>query len=140
MNSEPNPSEDIASLRRDVEAWGRSIRGFLLVMIAVLLFYVSRLLLLAPKFESIFTDMLGSFDKMPVASRFVIESPLVILGVLWLVAAVATLFILRTRRPHLVGVTAISTMLFLIASTHLITTSLLAPMVEILKALSGGVP
>ncbi len=137
MNSDPDLTEQLADLRRDVKALDQTVRGFLVVLVVVSLFYVSRILLLAANFESIYADMLGDLSKVPAFTRFLFESPMQIMGGLWALTGIALLGILKSRSSLQAGTAGLFTLLCLIACTHLITTSLLEPLLSVVKALSG---
>lgn len=138
MNSDPDLNEQLADLRRDVKALDQTVRGFLVVLVVVSLFYISRILLLSANFESIYADMLGDLNKVPAFTKFVFENPMQITGGLWALTGIAVVGILKSRSSLQAGTTGIFTLLCLIACTHLITTSLLEPLLSLVKALSGA--
>lgn len=137
MNNNTDLSEQLSTLRQDIKALDQTVRGFLIVLIAVSLFYVSRILLLSANFESIYADMLGDLTKAPVITRLIFESPMPILGCLWALTSIAIFLILKSPRSFHAGTTGLFTLLCLIACTHLITTSMLEPLLKVVKALSG---
>lgn len=138
MSDENAMTEELAAMRREIREWGRGMRWVLVVMMVVPLYYTTRILLLAPQFESIFEDMLGSKDKLPQLTKMVIDSPALFLGAIWGLSGVAVLLIFLMRSPRFVWVTALLVTLSLVGSTHFIVVAVFAPFVQVIQSLSGS--
>lgn len=118
----------------EIKEWAMGIRCVFVVLNILPLYYCTRALLSAPKFGRIFEDMLGSKQKLPVLTNFVLEWALPLLGLIWLLAALAVFLIFTLKRPRHVCVTAIVSAFVFIASGHLVATVL----VTVILDLSGG--
>ena len=138
MSDENTTTEELAAMRREIREWGRGMRWVLVAMMALPLFCTTYVLLLAPRFESIFEDMLGSKSKLPVLTKMVIDFPMLFLAGIWGLSGVAVMPIFLMRSPRLAWVTALLVTLSLVGSTHLITFALLAPLVQVIRSLSGS--
>jgi type II secretory pathway component PulF len=101
------------------------------------LYYCTRALLSAPKFERIFEDMLGSKQKLPLLTNFVLEWAQPLLGLFWLLAALAVFLIFTLKRPRHVWVTATVSAFLFIASGHLVAMVLFQSLVTVIQNLSG---
>ena len=138
MSDENTTTEELAGIRREIREWGLGMRWVLVAMMVVPLYYTSRVLLLAPQFEKLFEDMLGSKEKLPLLTKMVIESPTLFLVAVWSISGVAVMLIFLMRTPRLVWVTAVLVTLSLVGTTHLIAVALFAPLGQVIQNLSGG--
>lgn len=125
-------------LEAEIKEWAMGIRCVFVVLNILPLYYCTRALLSAPKFGRIFEDMLGSKQKLPVLTNFVLEWALPLLGLIWLLAALAVFLIFTLNRPRHVWVTAVVSAFVFIASGHLVATVLFQPLVTVIQDLSGG--
>ena len=138
MSDENITTEELAAMRREIREWGRGMRWVLVVMMVVPLYYATRVLLVAPEFEKVFEDMLGSREKLPGLTKMVIDFPALFLAAIWGLSGVAVLLLFLMRSPRLVWITALLATLSLVGSTHLIVVALFAPFVQVIQNLSGG--
>ena len=83
MSDENITTEELAAMRREIREWGRGMRWVLVVMMVVPLYYATRVLLVAPEFEKVFEDMLGSREKLPGLTKMVIDFPALFLAAIW---------------------------------------------------------
>jgi uncharacterized BrkB/YihY/UPF0761 family membrane protein len=121
----------------EIKEWAFGIRCVFVVINILPLYFCSHALLSAPKFAQIFEDMLGSRQKLPVLTNFVLEWVLPLLGLIWLLAALAVFLIFTLKRPRHVWVTAAVLAVVFIASGHLVATVLFQPLVTVIQNLSG---
>ena len=138
MSDDNSTAVQWAAMQSEMREWGRGMRWVLVVMMAVPLYYTTRVLLLASQFEKLFEDMLGSKEKLPVLTKMVIESPTLFLAAVWGFSGVAVMLIFLMKAPRFVWVTAVLVMLSLVGSTHLIVVALFAPLGMVIQNLSGG--
>ena len=131
-------SAELRALRSEIREWAFGIRCVFTVLNVLPLYYCTRLLLAAPKFERIFEDMLGSKEKLPALTRLLFEWCVPLLGGVWLLAGLMIVLIFTFKRPRYVWITAAASMFALIASTHVIATLLFDPMVGIVQNISGA--
>lgn len=138
MSEEDTQSEELVAIRREMREWGGGIRWVLVAMMAVPLYYTTRVLLLAPQLEQIFEDLLGSKDKLPILTKMVIGSPTLFLAAIFGISGVAVMLIFLIRSTRFVWVAALLVILSLVGSTHIIFVALFAPFVDVIRSLSGG--
>lgn len=136
--SSDSAAHDLTILKAEMKEWAFGIRCVFVVINLLPLYYCTRLLLAAPRFESIFEDMLGSKQKLPVLTRVVLEHCLLILGAVWLLAALMFVLIFVLRRARYVWITAAASALTMIITGHLVATVLVDPLVVVIQNLSGG--
>ncbi|WP_395716523.1 hypothetical protein [Prosthecobacter sp.] len=125
------------AIEAEIKEWTLGIRCVFVVINILPLYYCTRVLLSAPKFGRIFEDMLGSRQKLPVLTNFVLEWALPLLGLVWLLAALAVFLIFTLKRARHVWVTAAVSAFVFIASGHLVATVLFQPLVTVIQNLSG---
>lgn len=124
----------------EIKEWTMGIRCVFVVINIFPLYYCTRMLLAAPKFEKIFADMLGSKEKLPVLTNVVLEWAMPFLGLVWLLAALAIFLIFTFKRARYVWITAAVSAFALIATGHLVGTVLFQPLVTIIQNLGGEPP
>ena len=129
---------ELRELRSEIKQWALGIRCVFTVLTVLPLYYCTRALLAAPKFERIFEDMLGPQEKLPVLTGLLFEWAMPLLGCLWLLAALMILLIFTFKQPRHVWITAAITTFALIASSHIIATLLFDPLIGIVQNLTGG--
>lgn len=122
-----------------VAEWSKGIRLLLAVVIVVLLYYSVRLLLLVPPSEKIFEDMLGDVTKLPAETRFVLQNWQTLLAAMVGMDVVGLVAIFSLRRPFQVCCVAAAVLFIGVIHFHFLTSSLLSPLGEVIKGLSGGV-
>ncbi|MDB6007234.1 MAG: hypothetical protein JWR15_4221 [Prosthecobacter sp.] len=131
-------SAELRDLRSAVKEWAFGIRCVFTVLNVLPLYYCTRLLLAAPRFQSIFQDMLGSQDRLPGLTRLIMAWSRPLLGGVWLFAALTITFIFVLKRARHVWITAAVSAFLLIATGHLIATMLGDPLINVIQGLSGG--
>jgi len=137
IDEKPAPDE-VTALQSEVREWALGLRWMLTLIIAVPLFYMTRVILMAPKFESIFEDMLGSQQKLPTLTRLILGHPMQVLALTWGVAFVAALLIFKLQKPRHIWITAIAVISFLILSVQIALSALTEPLWMVIQNLSGG--
>lgn len=118
--------------------WSKGMRLLLCVFLFVVFFYFLRVVSVVPSLEKIFEDMLGSSDKLPADTQFVLAYRQIILTVMAALNGLAMVAIFTLRRPFHVCCVAAFVLLIGIFSLHLVTASIFSPLVEVIKGLSGG--
>ncbi len=131
------PGND-SKLSAEVKEWAFGIRCVFVVLNILPLYYCTRVLLTAPKFERIFEDMLGSKAKLPTLTNLLLDHALPLLAAIWLFTALATVLMFTVKRARYVWVTAVVTALTLIVTGQLALTALFEPLVVVIQNLSGG--
>jgi|GEM_PF-1404018 len=129
---------ELGALRSELQEWTFGIRCVFAALNMLPLYYCSRALLAAPAFKSIFTDMLGSQDKLPVATRFIVEWSHELLAGVWLLAALSILLIFRAPRARTAWITTVLLTMLLLVTGHLVVTTLFEPLGQVIQNLSGG--
>ena len=94
------PNDEIAELRREMNDWAMGIRCVFTALVALPLVYCTKLLTLTPRLEMIFEDMLGSKDKLPAGTLWLIRMPNVWIALIWLVAGVSVYFIFTLKKAR----------------------------------------
>ncbi|MCB1277230.1 hypothetical protein [Prosthecobacter sp.] len=128
----------VSALELEIREWALGIRCLFAVLNVLPLYYCTRVLLAAPRFETIFEDMLGSKQKLPVLTRLVLQNSMSLLAVAWLMALAAITMIFTLKQGRHVWVSAVVSAAVLILSGHLVATVLVDPLVTIIANLSGG--
>ena len=128
----------VSALELEIREWTLGIRCLFAVLNVLPLYYCTRVLLAAPRFETIFEDMLGSKQKLPVLTRLVLQNSMSLLAVAWLMALAAITMIFTLKQVRHVWVSAVVSAAVLILSGHLVATVLVDPLVTIIAHLSGG--
>lgn len=126
------------ALRSEIKEWAFGIRCLFTVLNVLPLYYCTRMLLAAPRFQSIFEDMLGSQQKLPPMTRLVLEWFLPLLAGAWLLTLLAVILIFTLKRARYVWITAAVTAFMLIATGHLAATVLMDPLMDVIRNLSGS--
>lgn len=132
------PSAELRALRSEIKEWAFGIRCVFTVLNVLPLYYCTRALLAAPKFEMIFEDMLGSKQKLPFLTGLMFEWAMPLLGCVWLLAALMIVLIFTFKQPRHVWITAAISTFALIASAHVIATLLFDPLIGVVQNLSGS--
>ena len=138
QNAQSAAEQNSSKVSAEIKEWALGIRCVFVVINVLPLYYCTRMLLAAPKFERIFVDMLGSKQKLPILTNIVLEWAMPLLGLIWLLAALAILLIFTFKRARHVWITAVVSAFVLIASGHLVATVLFQPLVTVIQNLSGG--
>ncbi len=141
MNPFDAPAASAAELRdlnAEIKDWAFGIRCLFAVLNVFPLYYCTRMLLAAPRFEMIFEDMLGSKDKLPGLTRLIFEWSIPLLGGVWLLTALTVVLIFTLERARHVWIMAAISMFLVIATGHLIATMLVDPLITVIQNLSGG--
>lgn len=138
--SDPSESThaELRALRSEIKEWTFGIRCVFATLNLLPLYYCTRGLLAAPAFKSIFEDMLGSQDKLPVMTRFVVAWSHELLAAVWLLAILATVLIFRASRSRTVWITTLLLSVFLLIVGHLVITTLFEPLGAVIQNLSGS--
>ncbi|MGV3662616.1 MAG: hypothetical protein ACO1TE_20705 [Prosthecobacter sp.] len=141
MTEQPSSADshsEILELKNQIREWALGIRIVFVVINVLPLYFCTRALLVTPSFKVVFYDMLGSLDKFPPFTLFVMRMWLPLLGAVWLLASLAVFLIFTLRQPRYVWITAVVSVFFFSAAAHLATIALMAPMIEVVRNLSGG--
>lgn len=131
-------SAELRELRAEIKQWALGIRCVFTVLTVLPLYYCTRALLAAPKFERIFEDMMSPKEKLPVMTGLLFEWAMPLLGCVWLLAALMIVLIFTFKQPRHVWITAAISTFSLIASSHIITTLLFDPLIGIVQNLTGS--
>ncbi|WP_395741311.1 hypothetical protein [Prosthecobacter sp.] len=129
---------ELNALRSELKEWAFGIRCAFAGLNLLPLYYCTRGLLSAPAFQSIFTDMLGSLDKLPPMTRFVITWSHDVLITVWILAVLAIVMIFRATRARTVWMTTLLLTTFLLITGHLVIATLFEPLGAVIQNLSGG--
>lgn len=124
----------------EIKEWTMGIRCVFVVINIFPLYYCTRMLLAAPKFEKIFADMLGSKEKLPLLTNVVLDWAMPLLGIVWLLAVLSVFLIFTFKRARHVWITAAVSAFALIVTGHLVGTVLFQPLVTIIQNLGGEPP
>jgi hypothetical protein len=133
-----NAFDAVSRLEAEIKEWALGIRCVFVVLNVLPLYYCTRFLLAAPRFEMIFEDMLGSKEKLPILTRFVLEWCMPLLGLMWLLTASIVVLIFTVKRARHVWVIAAASAFLLIATAHIVATVLFDPLVTVVQNLSVG--
>lgn len=129
---------ELRTLRSEIKEWTFGIRCVFAAFNLLPLYYCTRGLLAAPAFKSIFEDMLGSQDKLPSMTRFVVSWSHGLLAAVWLLAVLAIVLIFRASRARTVWITTVLLSVFLLITGHLVIATLFEPLGAVIQNLSGG--
>lgn len=138
FNGSETPSAELHDLKTEIKEWALGIRCVFVVLNVLPLYYCTRVLLAAPRFEMIFEDMLGSKQKLPILTRLVLDGSMPLLGCVWLLTALMVVLIFMVKRARYVWITAAASAFVLIATGHLVATVLIDPLITVIENLSGG--
>lgn len=138
QNDQVPAGDAVSKINAEINEWARGIRCIFAVLTLLPLYYCSRVLLAAPKFGTIFEDMLGSQQKLPVLTRLVLMNAMPVLGFMWLLAALAFYLIFTVKRARNVWISAVISAFIFIASGHLVAIVLMEPLITVIQNLSGG--
>lgn len=133
-----NTSNAVSRLEAEMKEWAMGIRCVFVVFNVLPLYYCTRILLAAPRFERIFEDMLPSMEKLPILTRFVLEWCMPLLGFMWLLTALTVALIFTVKRARHVWIIAAASAFLLIATGHIVATVLFDPLVTMVQNLSVG--
>ena len=133
-----NALDAVSRLEAEIKEWALGIRCVFVVLNVLPLYYCTRFLLAAPRFEMIFEDMLGSQEKLPILTRFVLEWCMPLLGFMWLLTASMVVLIFTVKRARHVWIIAAASAFVLIATGHIVATVLFDPLVTVVQNLSVG--
>lgn len=131
-------SAEIQTLRNEIEQWALGIRCVFVVLNMLPLYYCTRLLLMVPKAETIYEDMLGSVQRVPLTTQVVLRYWPGLLLLVWLLAMLCIVLIFVLKKPRFVWITAMVSLFFMIAAWHVAASVLLDPLLQIITNLSGG--
>ncbi len=131
-------STELHDLKSEIKEWALGIRCLFTVLNVLPLYYCTRILLAAPRFQSIFYDMLGSEPKLPSLTRLVLEWFMPVLGGVWLLTLLTVVLIFTLKRARHVWITAAVSAFVLIATGHVVATVLMDPLIIVIQNLSGG--
>ena len=139
--NEPEPTstkDELAELRREMNDWAMGIRCVFTALVSLPLIYCTKLLTLTPRLEMIFEDMLGSKDKLPAGTLWLIRMPNVWIALIWLVAGVSVYFIFTLKKARHVWVATLVCLGFLLFSFQTVIQLLVDPLIQVIANLSGG--
>lgn len=123
-----------------VAEWGRGMRLVLSVLAVLALYVALGIYDKVPKMERIFEDMLGSKDKLPADTLFLLKNH-GLLQVLQVCATALGIFaIWLQRRPMRVCITACVLLAMTMASWQLASHAIMGPLQALLVGLSSGTP
>lgn len=125
-------------LKAEIKEWAFGIRCVFMVLHILPLFFCTTALRAAPRFETIFEDMLGSKQKLPVLTLLVIDHAAALLALVWLLAVLSVVLIFVLKRARQVWITALLTSFVLVISALVFNAALFLPLTEVIKNLSGG--
>ena len=132
------PNNEIAELRREMNDWAMGIRCVFTALVALPLIYCTKLLTLTPRLEVIFEDMLGSKDKLPAGTLWLVRMPNVWIALIWLVAGVSVYFIFTLKKARQVWVATLVCLGFLLFSLQTGFQLIIAPLIQVIANLSGN--
>lgn len=127
---------ELRDLKSEIKEWAFGIRCIFTVFNVLPLYYCTRLLLAAPRFQSIFEDMLGSKDRLPGMTRLILDHFILVLAGVWLLASSTIALIFILKRARYVWITAVVSLFVLIATGHLTATMLVDPLITVIQNLS----
>lgn len=138
MDEKLTHEEQLAAMRQEMRQWAFGIRSVYVLLLALPLYYITRILVELPQVGQIFEDMLGSRQKLPATTLLLLDHPLAAGCVIWLgtILAAAAIFVLQQAKH--VWVVMVISVIFLIASAHLVTALLMEPLMQVVMNLSGG--
>lgn len=123
-----------------VAEWGRGMRLVLSVLAVLALYMALGIYGNVPKMERIFEDMLGSIDKLPADTLFLLKNH-GLLQVLHVSAtALGIVAIWLQRRPMRVCITACVLLAMTMVSWQLASHAIMGPIQALLVGLSSGTP
>ena len=131
-------SAELHDLRSEIKEWALGIRCLFTVLNVLPLYYCTRVLLAAPRFQSIFEDMLGPPSRLPHLTRLVLAWFMPLLGGVWLFTLLTVVLIFTLKRARHVWITAAVSAFTLIVTGHLVATVLMEPLIIVIQNLSGG--
>ncbi len=131
-------STEIRDLKAEIKDWALGIRYLFAVLNVLPLYYCTRMLLAAPRFQSIFEDMLVSKDKLPGLTQLIFEWSMPLLGGVWLLTTLTIVLIFTLERARHVWIMAAISMFLVIATGHLTATVLVEPLITVIQNLSGS--
>lgn len=138
MHESHDAAAEISALKREIQQWTQGIRCVFAVINLFPLYYCTRLLMMTPKVEVIFEDMLGAVDRVPPATQFVLRFWPAVLGGVWLLAVLSIFLIFVLKKASHVWITTAVFLFAMIATGHLAAALLLEPVLQIIANLSGG--
>jgi hypothetical protein len=138
MEEKLTHEEQLAAMRQEMQQWAFGIRSVYVLLLALPLYYITRILVELPQVGQIFEDMLGSKQKLPATTLLLLDHPLAAGSVIWLgtILAAAAIFMLQSAKQ--VWVVKVISVIFLIASAHVVTALLMEPLMQVVMNLSGG--
>ncbi len=138
MEEKLTHEEQLAAMRQEMRQWAFGIRSVYVLLLALPLYYITRILVELPQVGQIFEDMLGSRQKLPATTLLLLDHPLAAGSVIWLgtILAAAAIFVLQQAKH--VWVVMVISVIFLIASAHVVTALLMEPLIQVVMNLSGG--
>lgn len=129
---------ELSQLKAEIQERALGIRCVFTALNVLPLYYCTRVLLAAPRFEMIFEDMLGSKQKLPLLTQMVLQNAYSVLAGIWLIAVLAVILIFTIKRARFVWITAVTSALVFIATGHIIASVLMDPLVSVIQNLAGG--
>lgn len=140
MNDAAHSPPTLESLHAEMQSWRTILRVALVLPMAVPLYYATWVLIHAPAMRGIIEDMLGSTQKLSVMCKYILSSPMVVLAVMWGVAACACGFVFVSRKPGMALAAAAVALLGLVVGLNVITAAVMEPFTLIIQGLAGGTP
>lgn len=134
----PNSRGEIEDLKKEMKEWALGIRCVFVVINVLPLYYCTRMLLAAPRFQSILEDMMGSLQKLPLLSVFIMRHCLGILLGVWLLGALSMVLIFVLKRARYVWITALVSIFMFTVCGHLISWLVMDPLIGVIQGLSPG--
>lgn len=131
-------NHEIESLKKEMKEWALGLRCVFVVLNILPLYYCTRMLLAAPRFETILVDMMGSLDRLPGLSVIVMRHCMEILLGVWLLAGLSIVLIFVLKRARFVWIIALLSVFFFTVCGHLIALLFMDPLIGVIQGLSGG--
>jgi len=121
-----------------IKAQSFSARVVAVLLVALPLCYDTLILLRAPKFQDMFMDLLGSKDKLPSLTFFILDHSMLLLGTFWLLAVVAAAVIFSSKRMRKIWITALLSAFLLVVAGVIISLVLFLPLGTLMEQTAGG--
>lgn len=92
----------------------------------------------AAQIGRVFEDMVGSRNKLPAMTLMLLDHPLEATGIIWLIAFATAWAIFTLHSAKQVWIVMFVSVVFLVATAHVMTALLMQPLMLSVKTLSGG--
>lgn len=139
MIESPSTTEDLAAMRRELRQWAFGIRAVYVLLLAVPLYYITRVLVELPQIGRVFEDILGSRQKLPAMTLLLLDHPLEAALIIWLIALATAWAIFTLQSAKHVWIVMFVSVVFMVATAHVTTALLMEPLMLVVRNLSGGV-